>query len=192
MFKRILVPLDSSRLDTQALLCATEVAQRFNADVILIHVVIPAALSSTAADSGTGMESAVTAETAAEVALEEDKNNVAHAKRYLSRKLREIRSKGIKGSYKVVAGSPAPSITEFSKKEHIDLVVMTTHGRRGLKRAILGSVADAVIRESGKPVMAIRLQTSSEKLICKSYRKWEVIFTTLVLTWRAPDSATTC
>jgi nucleotide-binding universal stress UspA family protein len=40
---------------------------------------------------------------------------------------------------------------------------MTTRGKSGLKRAIMGSVADVVIRESGKPVLVIRPQTSSKK-----------------------------
>jgi nucleotide-binding universal stress UspA family protein len=52
---------------------------------------------------------------------------------------------------------------ELSEKENIDLVVMTTRGKSGLKRAIMGSVADVVIRESGKPVLVIRPQTSSKK-----------------------------
>jgi nucleotide-binding universal stress UspA family protein len=70
-----------------------------------------------------------------------------------------IRSQGIEGSYNVAVGNPARSIMKFSKRGHIDLVVMTTHGKSGLKRAIMGSVADAVIRESGKPVLVIRPQS---------------------------------
>jgi nucleotide-binding universal stress UspA family protein len=45
----------------------------------------------------------------------------------------------------------------------MDLVVMTTHGKSGIKRAIMGSVADAVIRESGKPVLVIRPNTRGKK-----------------------------
>ncbi|HEY92485.1 MAG TPA: universal stress protein [Dehalococcoidia bacterium] len=59
-------------------------------------------------------------------------------------------------SYDVVIGDPAQSIMEFDKKERMDLIVMSTHGKSGLKRAIMGRVADAVIRDSGKPVLVIR------------------------------------
>jgi len=63
----------------------------------------------------------------------------------------------------VAIGNPAQSIMQFSKKKNIDLIVMTTHGKSGLKRAVMGSIADVVIRESGKPVLVIRPQTSSKK-----------------------------
>jgi nucleotide-binding universal stress UspA family protein len=110
-----------------------------------------------------GAASPATAEIAVQAALEEEKRNAARAKRYLSSKVREIRSKDIKVSYQAVVGDPAQSIMEFSKKEYVNLVVMTTHGKSGLKRAVMGSVADAVIRESGKPVLVVRPQTSSKK-----------------------------
>ena len=153
MFKRILVPLDGSRFGSRALKYATEVAQRFDTEVILIEVVTP-----TTATAGTapGMESPMVAEIAAQAALEEDKRNATRARRYLSGKVRRMSSQGVKGSYRVVIGDPAQSIMEFAQKEHIDLVVMTTHGKSGLKRAIMGSVADVVIRESGKPVLVVR------------------------------------
>jgi len=159
MFKRILVPLDGSRFGARALRYAAEVAQRFGAEVILTQAVVPEKLVSTTAGVAAGMGSIAATEIAAQAALEEDKRNVARAKRYLSGKVRGIRSQGIEGSYKVVVGDPAQSIMGFSKKESIDLVVMTTHGKSGLKRAIMGSVADAVIRESGKPVLVIRPQS---------------------------------
>jgi len=108
-------------------------------------------------------ENPSTTKIAIEVATIEDKKHVARAKEYLRRKIREIRSHGIKGSYQVIIGNPPQSIMEFARKEQIDLVVMTTHGKSGLKRALMGSVADAVIRESGKPVLVIRPKTIRNK-----------------------------
>jgi len=58
-------------------------------------------------------------------------------------------------TYLVVDGEPAPRILEHAA-EH-DLVVMGTHGRTGLKRAFLGSVAEAVIRASTVPVMVVKV-----------------------------------
>jgi nucleotide-binding universal stress UspA family protein len=156
MFKRLLVPLDGSRFGSRALKYATDVAQRFDAEIILMQVIKPA----TPVPSTTGMppsiESPAAAKISAQAALQEDKSNAARARRYLSRKLRAMRPHGIKGSYHVVIGDPVQSIMRFSKKAHIDLIVMSTHGKSGLKRAILGSVADEVIRESGKPVLVVR------------------------------------
>ncbi len=154
MFERILVPLDGSRFSTRAVLYAIEVAKRFDAHIILMQVVKPATLVPIVTVSDMG--SPVAIEMAVEVARRQDKRNITYAKRYLRRKLREITSQGIKGSYQVVSGDAAVSIMELCKKEHIALVAMTTHGKGGIRRAIMGSVADKVIRSSEVPVLVIR------------------------------------
>lgn len=159
MFKRLLVPLDGSRFGSRALTYASEIAHHFGAEVVLIQVVKPATPVATTTGMTPGIASPSTAELAAQAALEEDKRNSARAKRYLSGKIRGLKSRDIKASYQVIVGDPAQSIMKFSQKEHMDLVVMTTHGKSGLKRAIMGSVADVVIRESGKPVLVVRLRT---------------------------------
>jgi nucleotide-binding universal stress UspA family protein len=94
-----------------------------------------------------------------ETAFVQDREKMAIARRYLNKKREESAVVGISNSSSVIFGDPAESILEFSKKKTIDLVVMTTHGKSGLKRAIIGSVADAVIRESGKPVLVVRPKT---------------------------------
>jgi nucleotide-binding universal stress UspA family protein len=161
MFKRLLVPLDGSRFASRALRYAAEVAQRFGAEVILIQVIKPA---TPVIDAGAPVGvSPAAAEIVLQAALEADKRNAARAGRYLSGKVRAIRSRRIRSSYHVLMGEAARSIMEFSEKENIDLVVMTTHGKSGLRRALMGSVADVVIRESGKPVLVIRPQTGSKK-----------------------------
>lgn len=163
MFKRLLVPLDGSRFGSRALRYAIEIAKHFDAEVILLQVVKPGIPAPTTTGVMPSMESSVSDEITVEVALKEEKRHVAHARRYLSGKARGIRSHDIKASYEVVVGEPAQTIMEFSKKEHMDLVVMTTHGKSGIKRAIMGSVADAVIRESGKPVLVVRPQIRNSK-----------------------------
>jgi len=161
MFKRLLVPLDGSRFASRALPYAVEVAKRFSAEVILLQVVKPAtAVIDAATPIGV---SAAGSEIAVQVALEANRRNCGCARRYLSGKVRAIRSRHIQSSYRVLTGDIAHSIIEFSEKEDIDLVVMTTHGKSGLKRAVMGSIADVVIRESGKPVLVIRPQASSKK-----------------------------
>lgn len=159
MFERVLVPLDGSSLALCALKYATEVAQRFEAECILMQVVKPATPVIAAGPSGVAAYPAGSEITA----LEEDKRNIASANRYLSRKARGIKSQDMPVSYVVIVGDPAQSIMTFAKKEHIDLIVMSTHGKSGLKRAIIGSVADEVIREPGIPVLAIRPKRQQTK-----------------------------
>jgi len=149
MFKRILVPLDGSRFGSRALRYATAIAQHFDAEVILIRVIRHT--TPMIAAEAHGVASPAESEIAVQAALEADKQNVARAKRYLRDKVRAIKSRHIKASYQVTIGEPAQSIMQFSKKENISLIVMTTHGKSG------------VIRESGKPVLVIRPQTSRKK-----------------------------
>ena len=161
MFKRLLVPLDGSPFASQALPYAAEIAQRFGAEVVLVQVVKPATFIIAAGAPG-GVSPAAS-EIAVQAARETDKRNVARARRYLSDKVRTMTSQRIESSYHVLVGDTARSVIEFSEKENIDMVVMTTHGKSGLKRAVMGSIADALIRQSGKPVLAIRPQVSGNK-----------------------------
>lgn len=162
MFKKIMVPLDGSRLSSKAIRYASEVAQGFNADIILIQVVPPTIPVPTTTGVAPGIESPAAVEIAMQTALMEEKKKITNAKRYLSGKARGIRPQNIKVSYNVIVGDPSSSIMLFSNKEKIDLIVMTTHGKSGLKRAIMGSVADKVIRESGKPVLVIRAKKNNK------------------------------
>jgi nucleotide-binding universal stress UspA family protein len=57
----------------------------------------------------------------------------------------------------VVQGSPAREIIAFSRKGGFDMVVMGTHGRTGLRRVLMGSVAEAVVRGAQCPVLTIHL-----------------------------------
>ncbi len=163
MFKRILVPLDGSRFGSRATRYAVEIATHFNAEVVLMQVVNPAIPMT----ETTGMEpvaqSPAAAKVAIQIALDADKRNVARARRYLGRKAREMAGRNIKSSYQVVVGDPASIIKEFARKDKIDLIIMTTHGKGGIIRAVMGSVADEVVRKSGKPVLVIRPNKRSEK-----------------------------
>jgi nucleotide-binding universal stress UspA family protein len=150
MFKRILVPLDGSRLSARALPYAAEIGQHFRGAVILIRVVPFSPID----PIGTYTLPEVL-QTIEKSAHDKDRKNLASARRYLKRKLKRIISKGIKGSQYAILGTPAQSIIDFSRSADVDLIIMTTHNKRGLKRALLGSVSDEVVRESGIPVLTI-------------------------------------
>ena len=151
MFKRILVPLDGSRLSGRALPYATEMVRCFGGEIILLRVVPSSKMSP--------METYAlpeVIENAEKETKEKNNRNLAVARRYLRRNLKQILSQGIKGSQYAIMGTPAQSIIAFSHKTGIDLIVMTTHGRGGVKRTLLGSVSDEIVRESRLPVLTIR------------------------------------
>ena len=151
MFHRILVPLDGSQLSGKAIPYAAEIARRFKARVILMRVVPPTPmpiLGSTATPE-------VITITEKE-ALSQTRKHLTAARRYLKRKIQQLASQGLAVTEKVVAGAPLKSILDICREEDIDLIVMTTHGRKGLKRAIIGSISDEVIRECKIPVLVTK------------------------------------
>jgi glycine betaine transporter len=56
----------------------------------------------------------------------------------------------------VRSGHPASEIRRFSQEENVDLIVMATHGRTGVKHAVMGSVAERVVRLSAVPVLTVK------------------------------------
>ncbi len=60
-------------------------------------------------------------------------------------------------------GDPVETILETAKKEGIDLIVLGTHGRRGLTHLLIGSVAEKVVRQAGCPVLTVRTREDKPK-----------------------------
>ncbi|NLE07928.1 MAG: universal stress protein [Dehalococcoidales bacterium] len=156
MFKRILVPLDGSRYGSKALDYARAIAEKFGAEIILLQVVKPSVPVTPTGIGEPMIQSPAATRTAIQIAQNEDKRNSTSAARYLGRKVRDLKAKNIEGSYQIIIGTPAEAIMNYSQKNKIDLIIMTTHGKSGIVRAVMGSVADEVVRNSGKPVMVIR------------------------------------
>jgi nucleotide-binding universal stress UspA family protein len=163
MFKKILVPLDGSRFASRALKYSIEIAHSFDAEIILMQVEKPTTPISVSDGPQPGIQSPAAAKVAVQIALDEDKRNLSKARSYLSRKVREVKGKKLACSYHVTVGDPAESIILYARKKKIDLIIMTSHGKGGIVRAVMGSVADEVIRNSGKPVLVIRPNKHSEK-----------------------------
>ena len=154
MFEQILVPLDGSRFGSSALKYAISLAQHFSAQVTLVQAVKPA-IPSMAPAMPEGMVDPHAAEIAVQGAREQDRRNVTKVRLYLRRKARELRSTGLTCSYSIPVGEPAQSILNICRKEGADLIIMSTHGKGGLKRAILGSIADEVSRKSRVAVLLV-------------------------------------
>lgn len=95
-------------------------------------------------------------EMAAEAADDEHSLGLKRARNQINTRRRQLESDGLKASADVVTGDAALQIKKFAKSEKVDLIVMATRGRKGITRAVLGSVADDVVRADIAPVLLIR------------------------------------
>ncbi len=144
-FRKILCPVDFDDNSMQALDTAANLARESNGTVFVLHVV-PIIIEPT------GMP--------VYVDLYKGQEETAQAK------LLEIAHKrlgGIKYELLIHTGEPAGSILNAEKKIDADVVVMATHGRRGFKRFLLGSIAEVVLRESTCPVLTVRCTPNSKR-----------------------------
>jgi nucleotide-binding universal stress UspA family protein len=78
------------------------------------------------------------------------------AERYLERLARQLRADGAAVQYEVPVGVPQNALVREARKWKAELIALTTHGRGGLQRVVLGSVADAVVRRAPCPVLVVR------------------------------------
>ena len=148
MFKKVLVPLDGSELAEAALPYAKELAKQFKGQLFLVYVVNADAAALAARDVATfGAEAYV------EQAVEAEKET---AREYLQKQAAKVREPGLSVSTEVREGTAADAITEAAHEDEVDVIVMATSGKTGIIRAVLGSVADEILRESGKPVLMLR------------------------------------
>lgn len=65
--------------------------------------------------------------------------------------------------HQLLAGDAADAITRLAKAEHVDFIVMGTHGRRGITRLLMGSVAEAIMRRAPCPVLTVKQPAHEEK-----------------------------
>lgn len=145
-FTRILVPTDFSAQSDAALATAKELATRFGASLHLVHVLEdPYTLAAYAAD-GLGYLPPGTREAWQQEA--EGRMNVL---------LTPAEHKQFKATVAVLfGGSAAREIIAYAQANHIDLIVMSTHGRGGVAHLLLGSVAERVVRTATCPVLTTR------------------------------------
>jgi nucleotide-binding universal stress UspA family protein len=87
----------------------------------------------------------------------EEPQAVAIARQQLTDLVTRLRAAGVTSDAHVAIGSPAATIRSVAAEVDADLIAMATHARTGAERAMLGSVADAVVRTSGRPVLVCRL-----------------------------------
>jgi nucleotide-binding universal stress UspA family protein len=152
MFQRLVVPLDGSPLAEMVLPFAMELAAKFNAEIILVRVV--PMLGQVAAMTAAGDPVASGADAVALTqALQEEE---AQAERYLDAVMAGLQAKGLHVQWDVRRGAPGEEVIACARDHNADLIAISTHGRSGLGRLLLGSVADHVVRQAHLPVLLIR------------------------------------
>ena len=141
LIKKILVPIDFTETSARALDSAVDLAQVLDAAVLVVHVYQPPVYSFPDAVLVAPPEMAAKISDKAQRMLDEAVNS------------RRQRCKAIDGV--LVTGAAWEEIGRLAEEQGAHLIVMGTHGRRGLPRAILGSVAERVIRTSTVPVLTV-------------------------------------
>jgi nucleotide-binding universal stress UspA family protein len=139
IFSRILCPIDFERDSMEALELAAQLAKQNSATVYLLTVI----------GAPTG------ATELPPVPLDPNPSLEAICRRRLEAIAQE-KLAGVSHEIFVASGNAAPQILKLTAEQGIDLIVMGTHGRTGVKRFLLGSAAERVVRESPVPVLTIR------------------------------------
>jgi len=137
-FERILVPTDFSDISQRALEYAKVIAKQGNSELLLVHVNPPIDL--------------ITSPEAAWIDVSEVQSL---REEQLKRSGASLRSEGFRARAISVTGPLYDEILSNVKQYKVDLIVLGTHGKKGLERLMLGSDAEAVLRHAGCPVLSV-------------------------------------
>lgn len=156
MFKRILVPVDFSPHSTFAVRLGADLARRHSGAITLLHVFdpLPYALPGDVDALLPDQRQRLDSQTQKSLAAAQRRAETAGAPR-VQRQLLE--------------GNPAEEIVRFASEGQFDLIVMGTHGRRGLQHALLGSIAERVVRLAPCPVLTAR---APEEMVSAGDEVW--------------------
>jgi nucleotide-binding universal stress UspA family protein len=145
MYQKIMVPLDGSGLaecvfpHLEAFITAFSLKE-----VLLVRVVEPLSISSALQASEM------------DIIQKNESDREFQAREYLNQVQGRISSSGVDLRYEVIVGTVADSLIDLARKEAVDLILMATHGRSGITRWVMGSVADKILHSAKIPVLMIR------------------------------------
>ena len=145
MYKKILVPLDGSRIAECVMPHIKTIAKATNSKVELVSVVEPVEIP-----------------TRGKIALTEDDlkqinaDASQEANKYLNSLANRLKRAGIEGIPVVITGKPAESLVDYANNNAIDLIIMATHGRSGITKWFWGSVAEKVLRAVDIPILLVK------------------------------------
>lgn len=138
MYKRILVALENSRSDECLIPHVTEFAQKFGAELLLVHV----------ADGWV-------ARNFEQLKLRESEE-MQDDRRYLEKVAKKLRADGIEVETHLALGDPPTEILKAASQEKCDLIAMTTHGHRLIGDLLFGSTIHEVRHRANVPVLLVR------------------------------------
>ncbi len=139
--KKILYPTDLSEYAVHALPYAIELASTYDARLYLLYVVDNYLLGA----PGSGFAGQP------DDLLSRVKESGVNSLKYLREQI-----KGVEVESAVLIGTPHVEIVRFAREQDIDLIVLATHGRRGIAHALIGSVAEKVVQMAPCPVLAVK------------------------------------
>ena len=146
MYKKILVPLDGSKLAECVLPHVDVIGKGCGVlEVVFLRVAEPFRLPN-------GYNARLSQETIDRI----DADDKAAAQSYLDNLVKRTRYDGVSVKPEVITGTPAESIADYATKNSIELIVIATHGRSGVSRWALGSVADRILHSACIPVLMVR------------------------------------
>jgi nucleotide-binding universal stress UspA family protein len=146
-WKTILVPHDFSSSANHAAAIARDEAKLHGAKIMLLHVIdLPSAFEPTSV--------VVPESTGSPISVKD--YAVSSAEAHLADIVARLGKDGAAATSFIRLGHPVDEINRFADEQHVDLIVMGTHGRTGLQHLLVGSVAERVVRTSTKPVLTIR------------------------------------
>ncbi len=141
--RKILVPTDFSDHSKQAVNAALDLAKRYEASLAVVHVFQPLAMALPEGVVVYGPDFYAEVTSKLETSLKEVKQ--------------AIENQGFKNvTSKLVNGVPHVELVNMAKEQGIDLIVMGSHGRTGFSHALLGSVAEKVVRKAHCPVLVVK------------------------------------
>jgi nucleotide-binding universal stress UspA family protein len=143
-FEHVLIPLDGSPLAEEALEPALALGDLMGADFTLVQAIEPVLLTYAPAAQAAGVDERFLQEWRAETLA------------YLEQVARRLRTNDRSVHTRVLYGQPAVAIIDYAREHGVDLIALCTHGRSGIARMLLGSVADKVVRGSGAAVLVKR------------------------------------
>lgn len=145
LFKKILVATDGSSCSRLAVCYAVGLAKLSAAELIALYVVD--------IKTGCGLEQCITVTTPKREAIMKLHERGERAVKYAEA---QASKEGVRIVKRLVEGHPAEEITRVARDESVDLIVMGTLGLSGIKKYLLGSTADKVVRHSRVPVLTVR------------------------------------
>ena len=150
MYNKIMVPLDGSDLAECVIPHVEAIISGFKSkEVVLVRVVNPVRLPvSVPAQGNYGFTEKDRQQLGA--------NRKKTANEYLEKMAASLEIPGTDFSFAVLEGNPANMLADYATNNAVDLIVIASHGRSGVSRWVLGSVADRIVQNSCVPVMVVR------------------------------------